>query len=111
MDVAAATISDAPGFPRHSTEESVTIPHPASVIVHLERRNAEFLAESDHLRRVRLAEQARTVPATRRRREVLATLAAAMALALVLIVALGAATAAESPLVSPLAAILLPCPV
>jgi hypothetical protein len=109
MDLAAATISDTPGFARQSTEESVTIPHPASVIVHLERRNAEFLAESDHLRRVRLAEQARTVPATRRRREVLATLAAAAALAL--IVALGAATAAASPLVSPLAVIPLPCPV
>lgn len=65
------------------------VPHPTHVIIELERRHAELLAESARQRRARLAEQA-SDPLTRRRADGLPTAAALVLLALLAAVAASA---------------------
>ena len=82
------------------------LPHPYHVIVNLETRRAELLAESARDQQTRFAADVATTPPARRWRDLLALLVAFVALGLV--VAVGIATPAESPPTGPFAAILLP---
>jgi hypothetical protein len=82
------------------------LPHPAHVIMQLERRHEEVLAEVARERRARLAEQRGDWPSRQQVLELLAALVFLAALALV--VAAEATAAPASAAAAPIAAAVLP---
>jgi hypothetical protein len=80
----AAPIEAPPVEVRRAREEKMVIPHPVHVIMSLEQRQADFLAEIARERRARLAEQSNDPPPRRRLVNFLATLAALLVLALLI---------------------------
>jgi hypothetical protein len=79
------------------------LPHPVHVIMNLEQRHADFLAETAREHRARLAKQAGDTPAGRQWADLLATLVVIVVLAL--LVAATVTTPTAPPAVPPLAAI------
>jgi anti-sigma-K factor RskA len=74
----------------------MVLPHPAHVIMNLEERQAEFLAEAAREQRARLAEGHASTRSRQRWLDLAAT--AVVVIALALLVAAGAAAAEEAPL-------------
>lgn len=93
-------------FPRKPTEEEMIVPHPNHVIIHLEQRHADYLAECSQEQRARLAERTSRAPSPLRWADLLASLFAVVVLAL--LVAAGAEAFITPSAASPLVTIVLP---
>jgi hypothetical protein len=86
-------------------EEEMIVPHPFHVIMNLEQRHAEYLAESARDQRARLAEQTSNAPSRQRLADLLATLV--VLVVLTLLIAAGATALVAPSTAAPLAAIVL----
>jgi fatty acid desaturase len=91
---------------RQVRENDMMLPHPVHVIMNLEQRQNEFLAESARDQRARLAASSNGAQSRRQLADVLATLVVLVAMAL--LIAAGVTAAQEPPLAAPIAQIALP---